>query len=130
MDGPENGNAVAGYATGIYNNKGMIMAAWMVSKGDSLPDPAQVVYSEISDYVVPYTLTPSEFGTPSSPLSLDSKGLAFGCFNRLCAASFSSRIINLANGNTNFTKVGQIITIGKVRFIAASSNKRIVLVKI
>jgi hypothetical protein len=130
LDGPDNGSAVAGYATGIYNNKGKIMAAWMVSKGDSLPDPSQVVYSEVGETPVPYTLTPTAFGTPSSPLSLDAKGLAFGCFNRLCAASFSSRTINLANGNTDFTEVGQIIIIGKARYIAAISNKRIVLVKI
>ncbi len=77
-----------------------------------------------------FPFTPTALGTPSSSLSLDAKGLAFGYFNRLCAASFSSRTINLANGNTSFTQVGQIITIGKTRYIAASSHKRIVLVKI
>ena len=86
LDGPDNGNAVAGYATAIFNNRGRITAAWLVSRGDSLPNPSNVSYVEIGETTFPSSIDNSKFGDPSAPMHMDSKGITFGCQNRLCEA--------------------------------------------
>lgn len=130
VDGPENGNAVAGYATAIFNDKGNVTATWLIAKGDSLPNPTQVAYANITELGLTNTITPSNFGTPTSPIAADGRGFSFGCQERLCKASFESGSARLANGNTNFARTGQIITISKSRYMATSINKKLVLVRL
>ncbi|MFM7777024.1 MAG: fibronectin, partial [Actinomycetota bacterium] len=72
LDGPDNGNAVAGYATTIFNNKGRVTASWLVSRSDSLPDPSFISYAEVSEANIPYSVDVSVLGSPSPPLVMDS----------------------------------------------------------
>ena len=130
LDGPDNGNAVAGYATSILNDKGRVTAAWFVSRGDSLPDPSFISYAEVSETNIPYTISTIQLGSPSNPLAIDSKGIAFGCQNRICKAPLTRGESKLANGGTDFSKVASIITIQKTRFLAIAREKKVMLVRL
>ena len=130
IDGPVYGNAVAGYATAIFNNRGTVTAAWLTAKGDTLPNPTQVAYSELNELGISNTITPSNLGTPSAPISIDGKGISFGCLARLCKVALDSGSAKLANGSDDFSKNGQLITVSKARYMATSINKKLVLVRI
>lgn len=130
VDGPDFGSAVAGYSTAIYNDRGTVIAAWFTAKGDSLPNPDQLAYVNVTDVGLSNTISPSNLGTPTSPISIDSKGFSFGCLARLCKAALDSGTVKLANGNTSFAKSGQIITVAKTRYMATAINKKLVLVRL
>ncbi|MFM8384483.1 MAG: fibronectin [Actinomycetota bacterium] len=130
LDGPDSGNAVAGYATAIFNNRGSITATWLVSRGDSLPDPSFISYAEVSETNISYTVDTSELGTPSAPLLIDSKGLTFGCQSRVCKAPLPRGASQLASGSLDFSKTASIITIKKVRYLAISREKKVTLVRL
>ncbi|MFM8235907.1 MAG: fibronectin [Actinomycetota bacterium] len=130
LDGPDNGNAVAGYATTIFNNKGRVTASWLVSRGDSLPDPSFISYAEVSEANIPYSVDVSVLGTPSTPLVMDSKGISFGCQNRICEAPLSRGNSRLTSGSVDFSKSASIVTIKKVRYLAISKGKKVSLIRL
>lgn len=49
LDGPDNGNAVAEYATAISNSQGSITVAWLASRGDSIADPSIVYFARVTE---------------------------------------------------------------------------------
>jgi hypothetical protein len=118
LDGPDNGNAVAGYATAIFNNRGRVTAAWLVSRGDSLPNPSIVSYAEVSETNITYSIDISDFGDPSAPIHVDSKGITFGCLGRICEAPLPRGIPKLAVAASD---LGQSVS------ILAGSNKRLLV---
>jgi hypothetical protein len=120
LDGPDKGNAVAGYATAIFNNRGRVTAAWLVSGGDSLPNPSSVSYAEVSETNIPYSIDISDFGEPSAPIHIDSKGITFGCQNRICFSSIARRNTLLFSGELKFGPVvSSLINRGK-RYVIVS----------
>ncbi len=130
LDGPDNGNAVAGYATTIFNNKGRVTASWLVSRGDSLPDPSFISYAEVSETSVPFSVDVSALGTPSTPLVMDSKGISFGCQNRICKALLSRGNSRLASGSVDFSKNASVVTIKKIRYLAIAKGKKVSLIRL
>jgi hypothetical protein len=122
LDGPDNGNAVAGYATAIFNNRGRVTAAWLVSRGDSLLSPSTISYVAVSENTVPSTLDIDYLGKPSTPLSLDSKAIMFGCEERLCSFSFIKGTLYLTTGDTNFSPSAGFIVMKKSRLLTISQN--------
>ena len=130
LDGPDNGNAVAGYATAIFNNRGRVTAAWLVSRGDSLPNPSSVSYAEVSETNIAYSIGISDFGDPSAPMHVDSKGITFGCQNRLCEAPLTRGNAQLLSGGTEFSRTAGLINIKKSRFIVVAQEKKLGLVRL
>ena len=130
LDGPDNGNAVAGYATAIFNNRGRITAAWLVSRGDSLPNPSNVSYVEIGETTFPSSIDNSKFGDPSAPMHMDSKGITFGCQNRLCEAPLTRGNAKLLSGGTEFSRTVGLINIKKSRLIVIAQDKKLGLVRL
>jgi hypothetical protein len=130
LDGPDNGNAVAGYATAIFNGRGRVTAAWLVSRGDSLPNPSSVSYAEVSETNFPYSIDTSMFGTPSVPLSVNSKVVTFGCRGRICLAPFSGGKPYLLSGRDNFSKNSSIVLIDRYTFVVVSGDKKLVYLRV
>ncbi|MEY3318424.1 MAG: hypothetical protein RL540_796 [Actinomycetota bacterium] len=130
LDGPDNGNAVAGYATAISNNKGRVIATWLVSRGDELPNPTFVSYAEVSETNTLYSIDTSELGTPSVPLSVDSKAIIFGCQSRICLAPLPKGNSKLVNGDVDFSRTSALITLQKTKFLAIASDKKISLIRL
>jgi hypothetical protein len=90
LDGPDNGNAVAGYATAIFNDKGRVTASWLVSRGDSPRIPTLISFLDLKGNSSPRVLETRDLGTPTLPLNLTSQNLVFGCERRLCSLSFKT----------------------------------------
>jgi hypothetical protein len=130
IDGPDNGNMVAGYATAIFNNRGRVTAAWLVSRGDSLPNPSSVSFAEVSETNIPYSIEISDFGTPSNPIHMDSKGITFGCQNRLCQAPLTRGNAQLISGRTDFARTAGLIKIKNSRLIAVAQKTKLGLVRL
>jgi hypothetical protein len=130
LDGPDNGNAVAGYATAISNNKGRVIATWLVSRGDELPHPTFVSYAEVSKTNFRYTITPLEFGNPHTPLAVSRQYIIFGCQKRLCKVTFESHRTSLVSGNTNALGSGIVVKGASKDALFISSNKQLKAIQI
>ena len=100
-----------------------------------LPDAKRKRYVEVLG-LTPYnarelTAEVETFGTPSAPLSIDDKGLIFGCEKRLCAIGTSGNTPKLLNGALlDGVKESATITINKVRYAVTSIDKKLVLIKL
>ena len=105
--------------------------AWLAASGIRLPNADEVRFIIVDEDDSPSRLSPEKYGTPGSPLFIDSKGLVFGCQERLCSVSSYSSMPKLSNGATlNNVKDGAIVTINKVRYAVTSISKKLVLIKL
>ena len=131
LDGPDSGVSVAGYDVSISTSGNRIAAAWLASSGLRLPSADEVRFSVINEDESPSRLSPEKFGVPGSPLLIDSKGLIFGCQQRLCSVSSYGLSPQLKSSATlNEVKDGAIVTINKVRYAVTSISKKLVLIRI
>ena len=128
LDGPDNGIAVAGYSTALAITNKKLAAVWIGANGSSLPNTDQIRFTEISDVTLPSAISTDSYGSPTTPLALDAKGITFGCANRLCKFSPSASAIKLANGATSFSKGGAIITLKNQRYLVTAVNEKLSLV--
>jgi len=128
LDGPDNGNAVAGYATSIFNNRGKVTAGWLVSRGDSLPDPSFISYTEVKVGTARNSIDTSELGTPLAPLVIYSKGILFGCLERICNSPLKRPSPRLISGLVDFSKIAAVITVKTSSYLAISKNYRLTLI--
>jgi hypothetical protein len=131
LDGPDNGVAVAGYDVSISNSGNRIAAAWLAASGLRLPNADEVRFLIVNEDDYPSRLSPERYGTPGSPLLIDSKGMVFGCQERICSVGSYSSTPKLNNGTIlNNVKDSAIVTINKVRYAVTSISKKLVLVKL
>ena len=131
LDGPDNGVAVAGYDVSISNSGNRIAAAWLAASGLRLPNADEVRFLIVNEDDYPSRLSPERHGTPGSPLLIDSKGMVFGCQDRICSVGAYSSTPKLNNGAIlNNVKDSAIVTINKVRYAVTSISKKLVLVKL
>ena len=131
LDGPDNGVAVAGYDVSISNSGNRIAAAWLTASGLRLPNADEVRFLIVNEDDLPSRLSPERHGTPGSPLLIDSKGMVFGCQDRICSVGSYSSTPKLNNGAIlNNVKDSAIVTINKVRYAVTSISKKLVLVKL
>jgi hypothetical protein len=130
LDGPDNGNAVAGYATAIFNNRGSVTAAWLVSRGDSLPNPTTISLVELAKPRYPKVYEIVEMGTPMPPLALGTQSLIFGCARRLCELNFIDFRQQLLVGSTSMGHRASTIIKNREGFVATAKNSILSLLKI
>jgi hypothetical protein len=128
LDGPDNGTAVAGYAVAATIKSDSIFATWLSARGDTLPNPSQVKLYSSDKFDSTSNLNTVDFGVPSSPLAIDSRGLVFGCQSRICKARLPNPLAQLASGSNRFSRVGYILSISRVRYVVTTSNQKVVMV--
>ncbi|MEN9517031.1 MAG: hypothetical protein RLZZ159_897 [Actinomycetota bacterium] len=131
LDGPDNGVAVAGYDVVLAKYENKVAAAWLSASGNRLPNPDQLRFLILNEDDQPNGATVENFGTPGSPISIDNKGLLFGCEKRLCSIGSSGTSAKLVNGALlDGVKESATITINKARYAVTSINKKLVLIKL
>jgi hypothetical protein len=131
LDGPDFGVAVAGYQVALAQSGEKIAAAWLSANGNRLPNPDQIRFLIIDQGQSPGSREIANYGTPGSPLMINSKNIVFGCEKRLCTANNSSTNPKLLNGAIlDNVKDGSIVTVEKVNYVVTTLKKRLVLVKI
>jgi hypothetical protein len=130
LDGPESGNAVAGYATALAIDKGRVRAAWLTARGDTLPNPTQLNFVRIADSDFSETITPTSFGVPGRPLALDNSEIIFGCAGRICRAKLDTGDAKLVTGSQQVAESARLITIAKKRYLIAGVKGNLTLISL
>jgi len=129
LDGPDFGNAVAGYATAVFRDKDKVLASWLTARGDSLPYANQVAYAEITGADLENSINPINFGRPGRPTAIDNDGIVFGCLARLCKASLSRNRVSLVDGSTQISEMVQLIRISGKRYALFADNQKLSLIR-
>lgn len=81
------------------------------------------------------SITTESFGTPSAYLSINGKTIVFNCQERLCAldtgraSAGQSAISLIRNGQNLDSSQSAWVSINKVRFLLASVNNKLALLK-
>jgi hypothetical protein len=130
LDGPDNGNAIAGYSVAIaYFNK-MIFVSWFVTGQTPDLEPSRVAFGKIGQTSLRIQFFDDEFGTPTRPLFIHQDGIIFGCYSRLCKAEWDSERPMLINASTRFGHDTTILNISKSKFVGAVLKRRLVSVEL
>ena len=90
---------------------------------DDVSDPT-------SQIIKVQTIVPTYYGSPTGPLSIDAKGVLFGCQNRLCAENNVDQTITLVS-TANFDSSARVewMTIKGVRYALVGANGQLSLLK-
>ena len=129
VDGPDAGVAVAGYGTSLSVVNKDLALSWLSASGESLPNVNQLKFTTFDNLDFPGVITVGNYGRPQLPIALDSKGLVFGCQDRLCKSSQQVNV-RLANGASTISSSGAIITLDKIRYFIASIKGTLSLTKL
>ncbi len=126
--------AVPGYdiALGLGGTNGTtVYAAWFSSSGISLPNPDRIKWVNLANTSEVISATTGNYGTPSSPLAIDEKGIIFGCQLRLCSMVRVSQTARLAESQTvNGKSQSAWIVIDKNRYALTSVGEKLSLLKV
>jgi hypothetical protein len=129
LDGPDNGNAVAGYAIQINKVGKILRAVWLISSPSSVPLPSSISFLEIDQGSNRNLIETIDLGTPGSPLVLSPRSLTFGCQGRLCAVGLNQKVPYLLSGAFSFGRASAPIRIAKRNFLVVSQNSKLSILK-
>ena len=127
--------SVFGYGIALAKVSGGVMAAWLASSIESLPKPNQIRWAMLNSSMEITSITTESFGSPGAYLSINGKTIVFNCQERLCAldtgrASVGQSAISLIrNGQNVDPSQSAWVSINKVRFLLASVNNKLALLK-
>jgi len=130
LDGPQLGSAVAGFAVGLNVEKDSVIAAWLVAKNNSISRPSQLSYIDVTSGGAILSIAPANFGTLGSPLTLNQGISTFSCGKRLCATDKDFSKVRLLSKDFPALDAGKVISFSKKRYLVASINKNLVLIRI
>jgi hypothetical protein len=127
VDGPDNGGSVSGYAVSITNVRNSIYASWLSSRVTSTTIQYFINLLELRDIGNVTSSTPTKFGSPSAPLSIDSQGIVFGCEKRICSSNLKFSNTYLGYGGLGAGMFGQLTSLYKNRYFITTVRKRLVV---
>jgi len=127
LDGPDNGSAVAGYATKLYKYNESVTALWMILKVEGATDNLRVVRAKIPIDALMSDIQSEQFGTLQAPLAASHSVTIFGCERRLCLSD-SRGNMRLLSGRTGFGKDIALIQERNRSLIFVSLNKLLVVI--
>jgi hypothetical protein len=130
LDGPDNGNAVAGYATAIFNNRGRVTAAWLVSKEPDHTGATLLALAEVENTESIYRIETPFLGAPSRPILLDSKEIFFGCLGRICEILYNGKQSRLINGDFILPSTIGLVNVAKQKFLVMSVSEKLSVSKL
>jgi hypothetical protein len=134
LDTPSLGVAVVGYEVSLNKTVAGVIASWFTATSISLPKPNQVRWVNLNTPAAIVTVNSANFGTPSAPLSVDNKTMAFGCEGRLCSLELKAQsarpTIKLISNPINPDRVQDVwVTVNKIRYSVATVAGKITLLK-
>ena len=122
--------AVAGYDVALSLNGKTVSGVWMAASGDSIPNPNQLRYMDITNNGVVISASTDIYGTPSAPLNTDGSRTLFNCQNRLCAINNTDQTVSLVTAADLSASFGASwITINKVRYALVGVGGKLQLFK-
>ena len=134
IDDSSNGISVAGFDVAIQVIGKKLTMSWLDST-ISPTKPSQVLWADdvsdpTSQNIKVQTIVPTYFGVPTGPLSIDSKGVLFGCQNRLCAENNIDKTVTLVS-TAHFDSTARVewLTIKGVRYALVGANGSLSILK-
>ena len=112
-----------------------IFATWLAASTASAPKPNQIRWAKLSNSLSISKITTENFGTPGKYLATDGKTIIFNCQERLCALDTSKkelgqsaiRLVSSTQGSEPTQSAW--VTVNKVKFILATINGKLALLK-
>jgi hypothetical protein len=130
LDGPDNGNAVAGYATSIFNNRGRVTAAWLVSRNTHSFNVTSIAHVELAKTTAPLNIETEDFGNTSMPLNIGPNVVIFGCQGRVCSVRLNTGDTKLVHGGVNFSSFSGFAQLKGERYLVISRFKQLSLIRV
>jgi len=134
IDDSSNGISVAGFDVAMQVIGKKLTMTWLDST-ISPTKPSQVLWADdvsdpTSQSIKVQTIVPTYFGAPTGPLSIDSKGVLFGCQNRLCAENNVDQTVTLVS-TARFDSSSRVewLTIKGVRYALVGANGTLSILK-
>jgi len=134
IDDSSNGISVAGFDVGMQVLGKKLSMTWLDST-ISPTKPSEFLWADdvsdpTSQNIKVQTIVPTYYGSPTGPLSIDAKGVLFGCQNRLCAENNVDQTITLVS-TANFDSSARVewVTIKGVRYALVGANGQLSLLK-
>ena len=123
--------AVAGYDVALALVGTDISGVWMAASGNSIPDPDQLRWVDISNNGAVVSASTNIYGTPSAPLSSDGAYTLFNCQNRLCAINNSDQTVSLVATQSLLNTFGASwVKINKIRYALLGVEGQLRLFKV
>ncbi len=121
---------VAGYDLAINTVGKYLYGSWLAASGPSVPKADQVQWSLLNNVIAPLSITPDYFGTPSSPLAVDDKYIAYACQLRLCITTKADQSTNLISaGNFDGVMGAQWLTLNNVKYLLVANSGKLSLLR-
>jgi hypothetical protein len=125
---------VAGYGVSLNKTLDGVIATWLTSSGVSSSTPTQIRWTNIDTGSTVSSIVTDGYGSPSAPLVVNNKTLAFGCQTRICTSSLSGSATKptltlVSNLRQAERTDSDWITVNKVRYLATSISGKLSLVK-
>ena len=134
IDDSSNGISVAGFDVAMQVLGKKLSMTWLDST-ISPTKPSEFLWADdvsdpTSQIIKVQTIVPTYYGSPTGPLSIDAKGVLFGCQNRLCAENNVDQTITLVS-TANFDSSARVewMTIKGVRYALVGANGQLSLLK-
>ena len=112
-----------------------VFVTWLAASINSAPKPNQIRWTLLSDSTKISKITTENFGTPGQYLATDGKTIIFNCQERLCALDTSKKDLGQAAirlvSSTQGSEPTQSawVTVNKVKFVLATINGKLALLK-
>jgi hypothetical protein len=134
LDGPSGAIAVAGYGVSLNKTPEGVVAAWLTSSGVSSSTPTQIRWANVDNGSPISSIATDGYGSPSLPLAINGKTLAFGCQTRICTSSLlggaNKPTLTLVSNLRQAERIdSEWVIINKVRYLATSIAGKLSLVK-
>lgn len=126
---------IFGFDVALAKVGGDIFATWLAASAATAPKPNQIRWTKLSDSLKISKITTESFGTPGEYLATDGKTIIFNCQERLCALDTSKkdlgqsaiRLVSSTQGSEPTQSAW--VTVNKVKFILATINGKLALLK-
>ena len=123
---------VVGYDVALGKTPKGILATWLNSAPNSLPNANKVRWSFVSSNVTLENVTTESFGKPSKYLSTDGSMISFNCEKRLCAldTSKANAKISYVAASENPDGISSTwVVVNRVKYLIAGINGQLSMLR-
>ncbi len=126
---------IFGFDVALARTTSGVFATWLAASSATAPKANQVRWANLSNPTKISRVTTENFGTPGKYLATDGKTIIFNCQDRLCAIDTSKkdlgqsaiRLVSSTQGPEPTQSAW--VTVNKVKFVLATINGKLALLK-
>ena len=121
---------ISGFDISMNTSGSTINAAWLGSKGLTIPFADQVRWNPLDSTAAPFSAATDSYGVPSAPIATNGRRILFECGTRLCVITTSDKKISLVS-TSDFTSIQSVqwIVIKNVTYALVGADGKLSLFK-